>query len=240
MKAIILAAGRGSRMKNLTEERPKCLVELHGKPLLEWQLAALHGAGIEQVAIVTGYKRELLSNRGLVEFHNPRWAETNMVASLACAQEWLRGEPCVVSYSDIFYEASAPRLLMETNAELAITYDPNWRVLWESRFEDPLSDAETFKMDDRRVLLEIGQKPTRIEDIQGQYMGLLRFTPAGWSKVETLRASLDDRLRDRLDMTGMLQRLIAGHGAQILALPYSERWGEVDSAEDLAVYEKSN
>jgi choline kinase len=240
MKAIILAAGRGSRMKNLTEERPKCLVELHGKPLLERQLAALRGAGIEQIAIVTGYKRELLSNRGIVEFHNPRWAETNMVASLACAQEWLRGGPCVVSYSDIFYEASAPRLLMETDAELAITYDPNWRALWESRFEDPLSDAETFKMNDRRVLLEIGQKPTRIEDIQGQYMGLLRFTPAGWSKVETLRATLDDRLRDKLDMTGMLQRLIAGHGAQILALPYSERWGEVDSAEDLAVYEKSN
>ena len=240
MKAIILAAGRGSRMKNLTEERPKCLVELHGKPLLERQLAALRGAGIEQIAIVTGYKRELLSNRGIVEFHNPRWAETNMVASLACAQEWLRGGPCVVSYSDIFYEASAPRLLMATDAELAITYDPNWRALWESRFEDPLSDAETFKMNDRRVLLEIGQKPTRIEDIQGQYMGLLRFTPAGWSKVETLRATLDDRLRDKLDMTGMLQRLIAGHGAQILALPYSERWGEVDSAEDLAVYEKSN
>lgn len=240
MKAIILAAGRGSRMKNLTEERPKCLVELHGKPLLEWQLTALRGAGIEQIAIVTGYKRELLSNRGLVEFHNPRWAETNMVASLACAQEWLRGEPCVVSYSDIFYEASAPRLLMKTDAELAITYDPNWRALWESRFEEPLSDAETFKMDDRCVLLEIGQKPTRIEDIQGQYMGLLRFTPAGWSKVETLRSTLDDRLRDKMDMTGMLQRLIAGHGAQILALPYSERWGEVDSAEDLAVYEQSN
>lgn len=240
MKAIILAAGRGSRMKNLTEERPKCLVELHDRPLLEWQLAALRGAGIEQIAIVTGYKRELLSNRGLVEFHNPRWAETNMVASLACAQEWLRGEPCVVSYSDIFYESSAPRLLMETDAELAITYDPNWRALWESRFEDPLSDAETFKMDDQRVLLEIGQKPTRIEDIQGQYMGLLRFTPPAWSKVEALRATLDDRLRDKLDMTGMLQRLIAGHGARILALPYSERWGEVDSAEDLAVYEKSN
>ena len=240
MKAIILAAGRGSRMKNLTEERPKCLVELHGRPLLEWQLAALRGAGIEQIAIVTGYKRELLSNRGLVEFHNPRWAETNMVASLACAQEWLRSEPCIVSYSDIFYEASAPHLLMETIAELAVTYDPNWRVLWESRFEDPLSDAETFKMDGQRVLLEIGQKPTQIEDVQGQYMGLLRFTPAAWGKVESLLTTPDARLRDKLDMTGMLQCLIAGHGAKILALPYSECWGEVDSAEDLAVYEKSN
>ena len=87
MKAIILAAGRGSRMKDLTDERPKCLVELRGKPLLEWQLEALREAGINEIAIVTGYKRELLVNRGLTEFHNPRWAETQMVSSLACAEE---------------------------------------------------------------------------------------------------------------------------------------------------------
>ncbi len=240
MKAIILAAGRGSRMKNLTEERPKCLVELHGRPLLAWQLEALRGAGIMDIAVVTGYRRELLADRGLVEFHNPRWSETNMVASLACAAEWLQGGPCIVSYSDIFYDAAAPRLLMQTQAELAITYDPNWRALWESRFEDPLSDAETFKMDASGVLLEIGQKPTRIEDIQGQYMGLLRFTPAAWQRVETLRRSLEAPVRDRLDMTGMLQRLIAGQGARIQALAYEGRWGEVDSAEDLAVYERKH
>ncbi len=76
MKAIILAAGRGSRMKSLTEERPKCLVELAGKALLDWQLEALREAGVSEIAIVTGYKRELLANRGLVEFYNPRWAET--------------------------------------------------------------------------------------------------------------------------------------------------------------------
>ena len=65
MKAIILAAGRGSRMKNLTDDRPKCLVELRGKALLDWQLAALREAGIEQAAIVTGYRRELFADRGL-------------------------------------------------------------------------------------------------------------------------------------------------------------------------------
>ena len=68
MKAIILAAGRGSRMKSLTDEQPKCLIELRGKTLLEWQLGALREAGIAEIGIVTGYKRELLSNRGLVEF----------------------------------------------------------------------------------------------------------------------------------------------------------------------------
>ncbi len=237
MKAIILAAGRGSRMKDLTEERPKCLVELRGKALLDWQLEALHTAGITEIAIVTGYKRELLANRGLVEFHNARWAETNMVSSLAWAPDWLQAEPCIVSYSDIFYAASAPCLLMNAQAELAITYDPNWRALWESRFADPLSDAETFKMNANGLLLEIGQKPIKIDDIQGQYMGLLKFTPAAWHSVEVLRRSLEAPVLDRLDMTGMLQRLIVGQGVPIKALAYEDLWGEVDSAEDLAVYE---
>ena len=71
MKAIILAAGRGSRMQNLTQKQPKCLVNLRGKALLDWQLEALRAAGISEIAIVTGYKRELLANRGLVEFPAP-------------------------------------------------------------------------------------------------------------------------------------------------------------------------
>ena len=61
MKAIILAAGRGSRMGNLTDESPKCLVELRARPLLEWQLMAIREAGIDDIAIVNGYKRELAS-----------------------------------------------------------------------------------------------------------------------------------------------------------------------------------
>ena len=59
MKAIILAAGRGSRMKNLTSDKPKCLVKLHGKPLLEWQLESMYKSGISEIAVVTGYKNEL-------------------------------------------------------------------------------------------------------------------------------------------------------------------------------------
>ena len=145
MKAIILAAGRGSRMKDLTEERPKCLVELRGKVLLDWQLEALRAAGIEEIAIVTGYKSELLTNRGLVEFHNARWAETNMVSSLASAQAWLEAEPCIVSYSDIFFNPGAVQSLITCTASLGVTYDPNWLGLWIQRFGDPLLDAETFR-----------------------------------------------------------------------------------------------
>lgn len=238
MKAVILAAGRGSRMKDLTDEGPKCLLELRGKALLDWQLKALREAGISEIAIVTGYKRELLTNRGLAEFHNPRWADTNMVSSLACAQVWLLAEPCIVSYSDIFYEASAVESLMTSAARLAVTYDPHWLKLWEKRFGDPLLDAETFRLNSDKTLAEIGNKPKSVQEVQGQYMGLLRFTPEGWSEVLRIRAGLPAAECDRMHMTGTLQKVIEAGRIAIEAIPYELTWGEVDSAEDLMAYQE--
>ena len=239
MKAIILAAGRGSRMKDLTEERPKCLVELRGKALLDWQLEALRAAGVKEIAIVTGYKRELLANRGLVEFHNARWAETNMVSSLACAQEWLQAEPCIVSYSDIFYSPVAVQSLMTSTASLAVTYDPNWLELWTQRFGDPLLDAETFRLTPEYTLAEIGNKPTSVDEVQGQYMGLLRFTPEGWAEVLRIRSGLTSEQCDKMHMTGTLQKVIDARRIAVAAVPYADEWGEVDSSEDLLHSEKN-
>ncbi|MBG6174937.1 choline kinase [Labrenzia sp. EL_208] len=236
MKAIILAAGRGSRMKSLTDDRPKCLVELEGKPLLDRQVQALEEAGCTAIAIVTGYRRDLLANRGLKEFHNDRWSETNMVSSLACADEWLQTSPCVVSYSDIFYDADAPRLLMESKSDLAITYDPNWLALWSERFDDPLNDAETFKLSSSSTLIEIGNTPKSLEEVQGQYMGLLRFTPASWAEICRIRKLLTVELRDKMHMTGTLQKVIDEGWTAISAVPYLGVWGEIDSEDDLSVY----
>ena len=237
MKAIILAAGRGSRMKDLTDERPKCLVELLGKPLLEWQIEALREAEISEIAIVTGYKRELLVSCGLTEFHNPRWAETQMVSSLACAQEWLLTEPCIVSYSDIFYDAKAVFSLMKCQADIAVTYDPNWLELWEKRFGDPLLDAETFRLNTDQTLAEIGNKPKSVNEVQGQYMGLLRYTPEGWAEVLRIRAKMTPTECDRMHMTGTLQKVIEAGVVPVHAVPYEAEWGEVDSADDLAAYQ---
>jgi choline kinase len=236
VKAIILAAGRGSRMGTLTEAAPKCLTPLAGRPLLEWQLDALRGGGIESVGVVRGYKPHLLDGRGLVTFDNSRWAETNMVASLACAASWLQRTPVIVSYSDIFYPASAVKALAEARSHIAISYDPQWLALWSQRFEDPLSDAETFRLDGNRVV-EIGRRATTLEEIRGQYMGLLKITPAGWAVIETYRRSLPPERRDRLDMTGLLAGLI-DEGHRVDAVPVSGPWGEVDNANDLAVYER--
>jgi len=236
MKAIILAAGRGSRMKDMTNDRPKCLVELRGKPLLEWQQAALRAAGIDEIGIVTGYRREMLADRGMHEFHNPRWADTNMVSSLACARDWLLAEPCIVSYSDIFYDTSAPSALMASPATIAITYDLNWLALWQKRFSDPLLDAETFRLNSDGTLAEIGAKPKSVTEVEGQYMGLLRFSPESWSEIERIRLDLPALEQDRMHMTRALQKVITAGRMPITALPYTGEWGEVDSIDDLIAY----
>jgi len=240
MKAIILAAGRGSRMKELTDERPKCLLELRGRPLLDWQLDSLHAAGIEEIGIVTGYKREMLASRRLTEFYNSRWAATNMVSSLACAEDWLQSESCIVSYSDIFYHPEAVKALMRCDAPLAVTYDPNWLVLWKKRFGDPLVDAETFRLNPNGTLSEIGNRPQSVAEIQGQYMGLLRFTPEGWNEVMRIRAELTGAECDKMHMTGTLQKVIEAGRVPVSAVPYEGEWGEVDSAEDLVAYHADN
>lgn len=238
MKAIILAAGRGSRMGSATEQKPKCLAELGGRPLLDWQIDALRRAGFTELAIVRGYRGQLLDNRGVDRlFDNPRWSETNMVRSLACAAEWLRAGPCVVSYSDIVYHPSAPQSLAVAAAWLAITYAPHWLDLWSRRFADPLADAETFRLGPDGTVREIGRRPQTVGEVEGQYMGLLKFTPESWAEVEHLLAALPPTEGDRLDMTSLLGRLIA-RDKPITAVPYAGSWGEADNQEDLALYER--
>jgi len=223
-------------MGGLTENSPKCLVSLGGRPLLQWQIDALRGAGIVRIAIVTGWRREQLESMGAETVHNPRWAETNMVMSLACAEAWLRSNSCLVSYSDIFYSAATVSALIAAAGDICITYDPDWLALWSRRFADPLADAESFEIDAAGRVIEIGRRVTDARAIRGQYMGLLKFTPAGWAQTARLLETQSNAERDRLDMTGMLRQLIAA-GVEVRALPRIGPWGEVDSASDLRLYE---
>src|ERR1035438_4329416 len=103
MRAVILAAGRGSRMSAFTEDRPKCMVELAHKPLIRRQIAALRGGGVSSIGIVRGYLGNMINIEEATYFENPRWAETNMVMSLVAATPWLESGSVVISYADIFY-----------------------------------------------------------------------------------------------------------------------------------------
>jgi choline kinase len=161
-----------------------------------------------------------------------------MVTSLACAGGWLAEDTCIVSYSDIFYGDEAVKSLIDVQAALAITYDPNWLSLWTRRFENPLTDAETFALNQDGTLADIGKTPVSTSEVQGQYMGLLRFTPSGWREFFTIYCELPQAERNSIDMTRMLSKVIQRGEIAISSLPYTGDWGEVDSLEDLEEYNR--
>lgn len=235
MKAIILAAGRGSRLENLTSDVPKCLIKLNGKSLLNYQLEALKGAGINEIGIVVGYLAHKINHNGLIYFKNERWSQTNMLFSLTCAKKWLESDAFIMSYSDIIYNSSVINSLASSDGDIVVPYNPDWLRLWKARFNDPLSDAETFKTDKNSILKEIGKKTNDLKNIEGQYMGLLKITPSGWSRIENYLNEITKDELDRFDITRTLQGLIET-GTRINTIPISEKWFEIDSKRDLELY----
>lgn len=248
MIALILAAGRGSRLRELTSNKPKCLVSLAGKPLLRWQYDALRAAGAQRLLIVRGYLAERLvpeaaglPSGAFETTANPLWEHSNMLSSLLCAGPWLEeafaaGErEAVISYADIVYPAAHVRALCDQGGAtpISITFDAQWENLWRVRFADPLSDAESFASRDG-FLCDIGRKPQSLDEIQGQYMGLLRVTAQGWQEIIAACRALGDDVA-RTDMTGFLRLLMARH-VPIAAVPMQGRWCEVDSQDDLRAY----
>lgn len=243
MKTIILAAGQGTRLRPHTDDKPKCMVELAGKPLLHRQLEALRSIGIERILLVGGYRADRLDAKGVELATNPRYAETNMVSTLFCAEDWMiPGEDLLIAYGDIVYEPRVVQSLIDTDAPIAISVDRQWQRLWESRMDDPLNDAETLKLADGNRIVELGKKASSFDDVQGQYMGLIKvrgdcvqaFRDA-WHALDR-NGVYDGKDFDNMYMTSFIQHLIdSGHDVQ--AAFTDNGWVEVDTVEDLEHYE---
>lgn len=234
--AVILAAGRGSRMKGLTEEKPKCLLELAGRPLLHWQLDAMRVAGITDIVVVRGYRASLLVG-DFATVENPRWADTNMVQTLLCALPHTLNKTVLVSYADIVYKPEHVQQLLETTGDICITYDTDWETLWSLRNENPLDDAENFLAENGK-LIDIGGRAKSLADIHGQYMGLLKFTPKGQREIIEYVASLPPAMADKLDMTSLLKCLLA-QGLEVNVCAVSGGWCECDTEDDIRQYEQT-
>ncbi len=238
MKALILAAGRGSRLHPHTETCPKCLTELGDMTLIGRQIETLKAAGVTDIVIVTGYLGDMLALPGTRQIHNPDWASTNMVESLFSAEAEF-GEDIIVSYGDIVYEPRVLDALLDNSDGVSVVVDRQWRPYWESRFDDPLNDAESLALDEDGNIIDIGNMAASIDDIQAQYTGLMRFRGTGIDALGAARASLDVSSRPWMEkrtvanayMTDLLMEIILT-GGTVRAVPVDGGWLEIDTVAD--------
>ena len=237
MKAIILAAGEGTRLRPYTLERPKCLVEIDGRSLLDRQLDVLFSENIKPIILIGGYRAEMLKRPGIEIRLNPNYAETNMIWTLFCAKTELEGD-VIVSYGDIVYSRDVLNALLKSVADIAVAIDIDWESYWRARNGDPMKDAETLKLSPDGRILEIGQEPKTLDEIEGQYMGLMKFSAKGVNILRTVfhdaknSGYLGGKQVEKAYMTDLLQQII-DVGFRVDSVPLHGGWVEVDTVEDL-------
>jgi len=248
LKAIILAAGQGNRLKPLTNEKPKCMVELFGKSLIEHQINAYASCDISDINVVTGFRSDSITTSDVRYFKNERYERTNMVESLFCAEEILNGD-VIVSYGDIIFEKNVLRQLVQSDNDVSIIIDKNWKEYWSIRSKNPLVDLESLKLDSEENITSIGQKVNKLEEIQGQYIGLMKFSEKGvnilkdfYHECKKTSEKKPNPLNPNLPfeksfMTDLLQGLINSN-YQLHSVPINSGWLELDTIEDFETYQR--
>lgn len=237
MKVIILAAGEGTRLRPYTLDRPKCLVEVNGISLLDRQLAVLAAESIKSVVLVGGYRAEMLNRPNVKLLVNPQYAETNMVWTLFCAEADIEGD-VIVTYGDIVYSRDVLCSLLKSKAAIAVAVDLDWETYWRARNENPLDDAETLRLARDGCIIEVGQKPKSLVEIEGQYMGLMKFSTDGSAVLKKIfhdavvAGNLRGKPLTRAYMTDLLQATIDS-GYPVHSVPIQGGWVEVDTISDL-------
>ncbi len=178
MRAIIIGAGRGSRLMPTTENAPKCFAEIRGKRILDWTVEALTGGGCTEICFIGGYRIEAVRREypGFVFRENPDWPNNNILVSLMCAED-LMDRPFVTAYSDILFTKDVVRGLVQSKDELALGVDTDWREHYRPRTQHPPHDAEKVITRDGRV--ERVYRTIPYEDATGEFIGVAKFGTSG-------------------------------------------------------------
>ena len=162
-KALILAAGLGSRLLKQTEEKPKALVEINGKPILEYQLESLEKNGIKEVVIVIGYKgekiKEFLKNKfknlNIKFIENKNYASSNSSYSFWLAKDEIKNEPYIHLNCDIVFFADLIKKLIDSKYDNVIVVDK--KVPHGKKREYVLLEGDKIIEMNRDVVNPIGQ-----------------------------------------------------------------------------------
>ena len=236
LKIIILAAGRGLRVNRLTKKKPKTLIKISGKSILDYHLIQLTKIGIKNkhISIITGFGSKAFSKYKIKKFVNKNWKLTNMVYSLTKADRWLKNYNCIVIYGDVLYDYTIINKLIKNKNSFCLANNLNWKKYWKQRFIDPTKDLESFKTDRKKMIIEIGSKVDSIKEVRGQFMGIFKIDPLNWLKFK-------NKLKDsnyKISTTEILNKLIKEEKVKIKSIEYKKYWFEIDTYKDFVLADK--
>jgi len=236
MKLIILAAGKSSRIINHIKVN-KCLIKINNITILEKIIQNAKKNKIKKIDVVIGYKpkkiiEKLKPFKNINFVINRKFNTTDMVYSSVLSLSDT-SEDVIITYSDVFYDAELLNIIIKKKSKnILIPYSTNWKIIWKTRNKNIFDDAETFKLNSKRKLIEIGSKITKanLKNINGQFLGLI-YIPKN-----QIKHFIEDYKRikqKKIQFTNLLNILIKRCKYVIDTIKYNGSWYEFDDQEDL-------
>lgn len=227
--AIILSAGQGKRLTPLTDNLPKCLAPFQGRPLLEWQVRALAACGVEDIAVVTGFKARAVEAAmksaalpvRLRFIFNPFYAVADNIGSCWAAMGAF-GEDTLLLNGDTMFEPSVVETLLGSSpGEITVTID-----------RKAAYDADDMKVRSRDGRLERISKALE-SPVDAESIGMIRFRGQGGARfVTALRNALDDQAALKRWYLSVIDELAQEGGVDVASIE-GRVWSELDYPADL-------
>ena len=239
-KSLIVAAGLGSRLKNHTENLPKCMLDFGGKTLLQRQLTAYRKCGIVDISLVRGFKKNKINYKDIKYFDNDDYKNNNILNSIFYAEEEINGN-IIISYSDILFEPFIVQRALDSDHDISVVVDIDWKDYYIDRKEHPLSEAENVIFNSNNEVVKIGKIATEKEEVHGEFIGMIKLNHRGckifkenfyrvkkffWNKPFQ-RA----KIFQKAYLTDMIQELV-DIGIKVHCVIIERGWKEIDTVED--------
>ena len=239
-KCLIVAAGLGSRLKDHTEHSPKCMLDFGGKTLLERQLSSYKKNGIVDVSLIRGYKKNKINYKDIKYFDNNDYKDNNILNSIFYGEEVLNGD-IIISYSDILFEPFVVKRAMQSDHDISVVVDIDWRDYYVDRKDHPLSEAENVIFNSNNEVIKIGKIASQKEEVHGEFIGMIKLNHRGceilkqnFHRVKKLywdKPFQRAKIFQKAYLTDMIQELV-DIGIKVHCVIIERGWKEIDTVED--------
>ena len=239
-KALIIAAGLGSRLKKHTENLPKCMLDFGGKTLLQRQLDSYKKNGIKDISLIRGYKKEKINYKGIKYFENTDYKNNNILNSIFYAEKAINGN-IIISYSDILFNSSVVERTLNSDHDISVVVDIDWRGYYVGRKDHPISEAENVIFNSNNEVEKIGKINTGNEEVHGEFIGMIKLSDRGTEifkehfhrlkKIYWNKPFQRAKIFQKAYLTDLIQELV-DIGVKVHCVIIESGWKEIDTVED--------
>ncbi len=239
-KALIIAAGLGSRLKKHTENLPKCMLDFGGKTLLQRQLDVYKKCGIKDISLIRGYKKEKINYKGIKYFENTDYRNNNILNSIFYAEKVINGN-IIISYSDILFDSSVVERTLDSDHDISVVVDIDWRGYYVGRKDHPISEAENVIFNSNNEVEKIGKINTGNEAVHGEFIGMIKLSNRGTEifkehfhrlkKIYWNKPFQRAKIFQKAYLTDYIQELV-DIGIKVHCVIIESGWKEIDTVED--------